>query len=75
MLLAISAYYRSVGEPPMRFLSGSSFSHVSGQMLAFLTLFQDGTFFLTEGWEIADFLATIEKEHISSAFLTPALLY
>jgi hypothetical protein len=26
--------------------------------------FQGGTFFLTEGWEIADFLATIEKERI-----------
>ena len=75
MLLAISAYYRSVGEPPMRFLSGSSFTHVSGQMPAFLTLFQGGTFFLTEVWDAGGFLAAIEKERISSAFLTPALLY
>ena len=75
MLLAISAYYRSVNEPPMRFLSGSSFSYTSGQMPAFLTLFQGGTFFITEDWDIAGWLETIEKERISSTFLTPYLLY
>lgn len=74
-LLFISAYYRSIGEPPMRFLSGSTFSYVSGQMPAFLTLFQGGTYFATEGWNIAWWLATIEKEQISSTFLTPELLY
>jgi fatty-acyl-CoA synthase len=71
----ISAYYRSINEPPMRFLSGSSYSYVSGQMPAFLTLFQGGTFFTNEGWEPARFLETIEKEQISSTFLTPQLLY
>lgn len=75
MLLAISAYYRSVGEPPMRFLSGSSFAHVSGQMPAFLTLFQGGTFFLSLDWDIPQFLDTIKTERISSTFLTPPLLY
>ncbi len=75
MLLAISAYYRSVGEPPMRFLSGSSFTYVSGQMPAFLTLFQGGAFFLSVGWDIQEFLDTIKAERISSTFLTPALLY
>jgi acyl-CoA synthetase (AMP-forming)/AMP-acid ligase II len=73
-LLAIAAYYRQVGEPPMRFLSGSSLSHVSGQLSTFLTLFEGGTFFINAGFEPAQFLATIEAERISSAFLTPPLL-
>ncbi|HEY7146934.1 MAG TPA: AMP-binding protein [Streptosporangiaceae bacterium] len=74
-LLMIAAYYLSVGEPPMRFLYGASFTHVAGQMPAFLTLFEGGTLFLDEGYDPAVFLATIEREAITSAFLTPALLY
>jgi fatty-acyl-CoA synthase len=74
VLLAIAAYYLAAGEPPMRFLSGSSFSHVSGQMPAFLTLFEGGTLFLGQNSSPAEFLATIERERISSTFLTPALL-
>jgi fatty-acyl-CoA synthase len=74
VLLAIAAYYVSVGEPPMRFLMGSSFTHVSGQMPAFLTLFEGGTLFL-EDWDPRDFLAAIERERISSTFLTPGQLY
>src|SRR5262249_53417753 len=62
-------------EPPMRFLSGSSFTHVSGQMPAFLTLFQGGTFFLSLNWDIPQFFDTIKAERISSTFLTPPLLY
>lgn len=75
VLQFISAYYRSIKEPPMRFLSGSSYSYVSGQTPAFLTLFQGGTFFTSERWDPADWLGTIQKEQISSAFLTPQLLY
>jgi acyl-CoA synthetase (AMP-forming)/AMP-acid ligase II len=74
-LLMIAAYYLSVGEPPMRFLYGASFTHVAGQMPAFLTLFEGGTLFLDEGYDPAQFLATIERERITSTFLTPALLY
>lgn len=75
VLLAIAAYYCAAGEPPMRFLSGSSFTHVSGQLSAFLTLFEGGTLFLGYNSSPAEFLATVERERISSAFLTPALLY
>jgi acyl-CoA synthetase (AMP-forming)/AMP-acid ligase II len=74
-MLAIAAYYRSVGEPPMRFLSGSTFSLVSGQLPAFLTLFEGGTFFITVGFDEGEFLRAIEEHKISSAFLTPTLLY
>lgn len=74
-LLAIAAYYVSVGEPPMRFLVGASFTHVSGQMPAFLTLFEGGTLFLTWRGDPAVFLEEIEKERISSTFVTPAQLY
>lgn len=74
-LLAIAAYYLAAGEPPMRFLYGSSFTHVSGQMPAFLTLFEGGTLVMTEGDDPADFLRCIEAERITSTFLTPAQLY
>jgi acyl-CoA synthetase (AMP-forming)/AMP-acid ligase II len=75
MLHMIAAYYLSVNEPPMRFLVGVSFTHVAGQMPAFLTLFEGGTLFLVEGIDAADFLNTIERERVTSTFLTPALLY
>ncbi|HUD40288.1 MAG TPA: AMP-binding protein [Streptosporangiaceae bacterium] len=71
----IAAYYLSIDEPPMRFLSGSTYSYVSGQTPAFLTLFEGGTFFTSAGWDVADWLDTIKKETITSAFLTPQLLY
>ena len=74
-LLAIAGYYVSVGEPPMRFLSGTSFTHVSGQMPAFLTLFEGGTLFLYSDFTPATWLADIEKYTATSAFLTPAQLY
>ena len=74
-LLAIAACYCATGEPPMRFLSGSSFTHVSGQMPAFLTLFEGGTLFVGHNSSAAEFLSTVERERISSTFLTPALLY
>jgi acyl-CoA synthetase (AMP-forming)/AMP-acid ligase II len=74
-LLQIAAYYLSVGEPPMRFLYGSSFTHVSGQMPAFLTLFEGGTLVMTGDDDPADFLGCIEAERITSTFLTPAQLY
>lgn len=75
MLLAIAGYYRSVGEPPMRFLSGSTFTLVSGQLPAFLTLFEGGTFFLSQGLDAGEFLRAVEASKISSAFLTPSQLY
>jgi acyl-CoA synthetase (AMP-forming)/AMP-acid ligase II len=74
-LLDVAEYYLSIDEPPMRFLSGSSFSHVSGQLAGFLTLFEGGTLFQMDEFTPAGFLSTIEHERISSAFLTPALLY
>ncbi|HEY2577020.1 MAG TPA: AMP-binding protein, partial [Streptosporangiaceae bacterium] len=75
MMMAIAGYYRSIGEPPMRFLTTSAFTHTSGQMPAFLALFEGGTLFQETGWGPAAFLATIERERITSTFLTPALLY
>jgi acyl-CoA synthetase (AMP-forming)/AMP-acid ligase II len=75
MMLATAEYYLSIGEPPMRFLTTSAFTHTSGQMPAFLTLFGGGTLFQGPGFDPAGFLATIGRERISSAFLTPALLY
>jgi acyl-CoA synthetase (AMP-forming)/AMP-acid ligase II len=75
MMLAIAEYYLSIDEPAMRFLTTSGFTHTSGQMPAFLTLFEGGTLFQNVGFDPASFLATIERERIDSTFLTPALLY
>ncbi|HLX52155.1 MAG TPA: AMP-binding protein, partial [Streptosporangiaceae bacterium] len=75
MMMDIAEYYLSIGEPPMRFLTTSAFTHTSGQMPAFLTLFEGGTLFQETSWDPAAFLATIERERITSTFLTPALLY
>jgi fatty-acyl-CoA synthase len=74
-LLDIAEYYLMIGEPPMRFLVGASFTHVSGQMPAFLTLFEGGTLFLDAGADPVQTLATIEAERITSTFLTPTQLY
>jgi fatty-acyl-CoA synthase len=74
-LLAIAAYYTSVGEPPMRHLAGSGFTHVSGQMPGFLALFEGGTFLMHEGMGPDRFLEVVEKEGVTSAFLTPTQLY
>jgi acyl-CoA synthetase (AMP-forming)/AMP-acid ligase II len=75
VLLFIAAYYLSINEPPMRFLLSTSFTHVSGQLTAFLTLFEGGTCFMESGDDAGSFLAVIERERITSAFLPPALLY
>jgi fatty-acyl-CoA synthase len=74
-LLDIAAYYLMIDEPAMRFLIGASFTHVSGQMPAFLTLFEGGTLFLDDGADPVQTLATIETERITSTFLTPTQLY
>jgi fatty-acyl-CoA synthase len=75
VMLSIATFYLTAGEPPMRFLSGSSFSHVSGQLAGFLTLFEGGTLFLGCNGSPEQFLATVEREKVSSAFLTPTFLY
>lgn len=75
VMLSIAAFYLASGEPPMRFLFGSSFSHVSGQLSGFLTLFEGGTLFLGCNGSPEQFLTTVERERVSSAFLTPTLLY
>jgi fatty-acyl-CoA synthase len=74
-LLMIGAYYVSIKEPLMRHLAGSGFTHVSGQMPGFLALFEGGTFLMHEGMSPARFLEIVEREQVTSAFLTPTQLY
>lgn len=74
-LLRIAAYYVSVGEPLMRHLAGSGFTHVSGQMPGFLALFEGGCFLMHEGMGPDRFLEIVEREQVTSAFLTPTQLY
>ncbi|MDH6109402.1 fatty-acyl-CoA synthase [Kitasatospora sp. MAP12-15] len=73
-LSAAAAYYRSIGELGMRHLSTTGFVHVSGQMPVLLTLSEDGTVFLAEGVDLASFLETIERERLTSVFISPARL-
>jgi fatty-acyl-CoA synthase len=74
-LLMIAAYYTSIGEPLMRHLSGSGFTHVSGQMPGFLALFEGGTFLMHEGLGPEQFLRTVERDKVTSTFVTPTQLY
>jgi fatty-acyl-CoA synthase len=74
-LLAAAAYFRSIGEPGMRHLSTTGFVHVSGQMPVLLALCEDGTVFLQERVQLADFLDAVARERVTSVFISPARLY
>jgi fatty-acyl-CoA synthase len=74
-LFAGGQLYRSIGEPPMRHLGIPAFSTTSGQMPALLALFQGGSIVLMENFDMATFLAMIERERITSTFIGPLRLY
>jgi acyl-CoA synthetase (AMP-forming)/AMP-acid ligase II len=63
------------GEHGTRHLSISGLSYLAGQISALIYLFSGGTLVLLEGFELAEFLATIEREKITSAFISPPVLY
>ncbi len=74
-LFAGGQLYRAIGEPPMRHLGLPAFSTTSGQMPALLALFQGGSIVLMEDFDMATFLAMIERERITSTFIGPLRLY
>jgi len=74
-LFAGGQLYRAIGEPPMRHLGLPAFSTTSGQMPALLALFQGGSIVLMEDFDMAAFLAMIERERITSTFIGPLRLY
>lgn len=65
----------AAGEPVWRHLSLSKLSHVSGQISAMLYLFAGSTLVLMHEYDPAEFLATVQRERISSTFISPPDLY
>lgn len=63
------------GEPRVRHLSVSGLSYMGGQVSALLYLFSGGTVILLERFDTAEWLATVERERITSAFISPPVLY
>ena len=74
-LFAGGQLYRAIGEPPMRHLGIPAFSTTSGQMPGLLALFQGGSVVLMDGFDMTTLLATLERERITSTFLSPLRLY
>ncbi len=68
-------YYRASGEPAMRHLGIPAFSTTSGQMPGLLALFQGGAAILMHDLDMPEFLATIERERVTSTFIGPLRLY
>jgi len=66
---------RASGEPAVRHLGIPSFATTTGQMSALLALFQGGTALLMTAFGMAEFLAAIERERVTSTFLSPVRLH
>lgn len=73
-LFAGGQFYRASGEPPMRHLATQEFSTTSGQMPGLLALFQGGAAVLATGLAMDEFLALIERERVTSTFVSPLRL-
>jgi fatty-acyl-CoA synthase len=65
----------AANQPRWRHLSLSVLGHVSGQISALLYLFTGAVLILMEGWDPVEFLATVEREQVNSAFIPPPYLY
>lgn len=65
----------AAGEHDVRHLSISGLSYVAGQISALIYLFSGATLILLEGFEVNEVLATIERERVTSTFVSPPLLY
>lgn len=77
------SFYRQVlmlgeelaAEGPARHMSVSALSYMAGQISALIYLFAGGTLILMEGFEITGYLATLERERVTSVFISPPVLY
>jgi acyl-CoA synthetase (AMP-forming)/AMP-acid ligase II len=67
-------FYRASGEPAMRHMSTQNFAMTAMQMPVLLALFQGGTAILTSSPPFAEFIGIIERERVTSVFLTPLRL-
>jgi fatty-acyl-CoA synthase len=62
-------------EHDVRHLSVSGLSYMAGQISALIYLFSGGTLILLERFETTEYLATLERERVSSTFVSPPVLY
>jgi fatty-acyl-CoA synthase len=74
-VLAQSLDWMASGQHKLRHLGSTGFWHISGQQAALMTLFSGGTLFLDYDFDIAQILATIERERVTSTFFTPPIFY
>jgi len=74
-ILALSAGYLAAGLPPLRHVTMSFFSHISGHVAALMTLLTGGVWLPQPDFVVDDLLRVIERERVTSIFLTPAQLY
>src|SRR6185436_18330131 len=59
---------------PLRHVSVGPLSHAAGSMVTALLL-RGATVFVRPRFDVADFLATVERERITSTFVVPTMLY
>jgi acyl-CoA synthetase (AMP-forming)/AMP-acid ligase II len=77
------SFYRQVlelgaepaGGREVRHVSVSGLSYLAGQVSALIYLFSGSTLILLEGFETAEWLATVQHERATSAFISPPVLY
>lgn len=74
-LLAHAQRWLAEGRPVLRHLVISGFWHGSGQLAELMVLFTGGSVLLKNGFDPGDVLATIERERVTSTFISPAGLY
>lgn len=76
------SFYRQVlglgeelGEQGVKHLSISGLSYLAGQISALIYLFSGSTLILLPGFDLPEVLATIERERVTSTFISPPLFY
>jgi fatty-acyl-CoA synthase len=63
------------GEHGVRHVSISGLSYLAGQISALIYLFSGATLILLPGFEIKEWLETVERERATSVFISPPVLY
>jgi acyl-CoA synthetase (AMP-forming)/AMP-acid ligase II len=63
------------GERNVHHLTQTPLWHPAGQISALLYLFSGGLLVIMEKFDVGEFCATIERERVSSVFISPPMLY
>jgi acyl-CoA synthetase (AMP-forming)/AMP-acid ligase II len=74
-VLALAEHIVAAGEPRYRHLSVTPMWFVAGQTSAFLYLFAGSTLLVSRFFRATEFLELLEREQVSSTFITPLMLY